>query len=93
MRLTKEEVSVIKSAILGLDPNARVFLFGSRTDNQKKGGDIDLLIFSDILTFLDKGKIRTQIFDHLEEQRIDIIIAKDDSDPFVKIALEEGIQL
>lgn len=86
MRLTK-------SAILQADPNARIFLFGSRAYDYKKGGDIDLLIFSDILTFIDKGKIKTAIFEHLEEQKIDMTIAKDESDPFVKIALEEGIPL
>ncbi|MFI5343503.1 MAG: nucleotidyltransferase domain-containing protein [Chlamydiales bacterium] len=93
MRLTKEEVSIIKSSILQVDPNAKIFLFGSRVHDHKKGGDIDLLIFSDTLTFLDKGKIRTLIFEQLEEQKIDITIAKDDSDPFVKIALEEGVPL
>lgn len=42
MRLTKQEVQIIKSAILQVDPEARIFLFGSRVDDQKKGGDIDL---------------------------------------------------
>lgn len=93
MRLTKNEVSTIKSAVHQLDPNALIFLFGSRVHDHKKGGDIDLLILSEILNFFDKAKIKTSIFEHIEEQRIDISIAKDDSDPFVKIALEEGIAL
>ncbi|MCE5294696.1 MAG: nucleotidyltransferase domain-containing protein [Chlamydiales bacterium] len=93
MRLTKDEVLTIKSAVLKLDSKAKVFLFGSRVHDHKKGGDIDILILSEKLNFLDKAKIKTFIFEHLEEQRIDITIAKDDSDPFVKIALEEGIAL
>ncbi len=93
MRLKKDEVLIIKSAVHRLDPNAQIFLFGSRVHDEKKGGDIDLLIFSNFLTFLDKAAIKTEIFKQIEEQRIDITIAKDDSDPFVKIALEEGIAL
>lgn len=93
MRLSKDEVTTIKLAVHQLDPKARVFLFGSRVDDSKKGGDIDLLILSDALNFFDKAKIKTAIFEHLEEQRIDITIARDDSDPFVKIALEKGIAL
>ena len=93
MRLSKEEVFIIKTAILERDPNAKIFLFGSRAYDDKKGGDIDLLVFSDTLHFSDKIKIKVAIFEKLEEQKIDILIAKDDTDPFVKIALSEGIEL
>jgi len=93
VRLSNEERTIIKTAVLRYDPNAKVYLFGSRVYDHKKGGDIDLLIFSDTLTFLDKAKIKSTIFEKLEEQKIDITIAKDDSDPFVKIAFEEGIPL
>lgn len=93
MRISNEESSIIKSAIHNRDPQAIIYLFGSRAYDNKKGGDIDLLIISDHLTISDKIKIKVAIFEHLEEQKIDIIIAKDDSDPFVKIALAEGIKL
>lgn len=93
MRLTDEERAIIREAVLQCDPNAKIFLFGSRVDDNKKGGDIDLLILSDTLTFLDKGKIKFAIFEKLEEQRIDITISKDDADPFVRIALEKGVPL
>lgn len=93
MRLTSQEVSVIKSSILRYDPNAKIVLFGSRVHDDKRGGDIDLLILSDTLTFHDKGKIKHAIFESLEEQRIDITISNDLADPFVQIALKEGIPL
>ena len=93
MRLTRQEVETIKGAIKQLDTEAKIYLFGSRVDDAKRGGDIDLLILSNILTFSDKIKIKVKIFEKMEEQKIDIIIAQDDSDPFVKIALETGIQL
>lgn len=49
MRLTKQQQTLIKEQIQALDANAKVFLFGSRVDDQKTGGDIDLLIFSNEL--------------------------------------------
>ena len=44
MRLSKDEVNVLKKSIKELDNKAKLYLFGSRVDNNKKGGDIDLLI-------------------------------------------------
>ena len=43
MRLTKEEISTLKSALHEMDNGAKIFLFGSRVDDMKKGGD---MIFS-----------------------------------------------
>lgn len=93
MRLSSLERSIIKNAILKLDPQAQVFLFGSRVDDRKKGGDIDILIFSSILNISDKAKILNDIFKNLEEQKIDIVIVKDSSDPFIQIIKKEAVEL
>src|SRR5262245_57570848 len=61
MRLQHQEVEIIKEAILRLDPRARVFLFGSRVDPTRKGGDIDLLILSQCLKDIDSLKILKRI--------------------------------
>ena len=50
MRLKTEEINAIKSTVHNLDQEATVFLFGSRADDSKKGGDIDLLVLSGKLT-------------------------------------------
>lgn len=68
-------------------------MFGSRVDDNKKGGDIDLLIFSDILTERDKRRIRIRLYDKLGAQKIDIVIARDLSKPFVRLAYAEGVEL
>ncbi len=44
MRLTAQEVKEIKNVISRYISDATVILFGSRADDDKRGGDIDLLI-------------------------------------------------
>jgi len=43
MRITVNEKHVIIDAVKNIDPDARLWLFGSRADDSKKGGDIDIL--------------------------------------------------
>ena len=56
MRLTNTEASVIKDLIAKVDPVGTIYLFGSRADDNRKGGDIDIFLeasrqieFKDIL--------------------------------------------
>ena len=93
MRLSSDEKSAIIQAVERLDPGAEIYLFGSRVDDTKKGGDIDILIFSDRLTFEDKLKIKAYLFERIEEQKIDLIISVDESDPFIRMALKQGVRL
>jgi predicted nucleotidyltransferase len=93
IRLNESEIKIIKDTIKGFDKNARVYLFGSRTEGDKKGGDIDLLIMSDKLTGDDKSRIKLKLFDKIGEQKIDIIIAGDKAKPFVRIAMDKGVLL
>jgi len=45
MRLTQRQQRAIKDAAAEtFDPDAKVILFGPRLDDQKRGGDIDLLV-------------------------------------------------
>ena len=74
MRLTNKEIDTIKNSVLALDADARVYLFGSRIDDAKRGGDIDLLIESNILTKQDLRKIRWQIFGVFGEQKMDLVL-------------------
>lgn len=90
MRLTDNERNSIRNVIYKLDPDAKIWLFGSRVNDRAKGGDIDLLIMSSQLTVIDKLKIRLALYDEIGEQKIDLIIAADDTDPFTRIALSEG---
>ena len=87
------EVDIIKKTIKQVDKAAKVYLFGSRVDDSLKGGDIDLLVFSENILFMDKLKIKAQLHEKLGEQKIDLLITEDKSKPFVQLALENAILL
>lgn len=42
MRLTDREVQTVRRVLHEVDPQGRIYLFGSRAVDAKKGGDIDL---------------------------------------------------
>lgn len=93
MRLSATEVSVIKEKITGFDMDCEIYLFGSRMLDEKRGGDIDLLVLSKKITNKDIRQIKYALWEELGEQKIDIVLAEDDTEPFVKIALEGGTLL
>jgi predicted nucleotidyltransferase len=79
MRLTeKHKTAIQKSAewIFGID--VQVFLFGSRTNDQLKGGDIDLLIKADgqKMTARNKVLFLVNLKKQLGEQNIDVVYEK-----------------
>jgi len=91
MRIKDHELQAIKECIRSRDPDVRIYLFGSRVSDREKGGDIDLLLLSKRLNYDDKIKIRQTLYETIGEQKIDIVIAEDTSDPFVKMAMEQGV--
>lgn len=94
MRLSKEEIENIKKSVHLLDEDAKVILFGSRKFDEKKGGDIDLLIISKKIDRKAIWEIRNNFFEKFGEQKVDILV--DDGtlkDPFKRKAFNEGIVL
>ena len=51
MRLSECEVKSVRKILYDVDPHGRIYLFGSRANDAKKGGDIDL--FFEVTTTLD----------------------------------------
>ena len=93
MRLSDAERQAILGAVAERDALADVYLFGSRVDDDAKGGDIDLLVLSGQIDFKAKLDILVDLTRQLGEQRIDLVIASDLSRPFTRIAIAEGVRL
>lgn len=104
MRLNQHEQTVIRSAVekhFGND--ARVRLFGSRTDDTLRGGDIDLLVET---TRTGRDALRAKIASvtdiqlALGDQKVDLVTcspqgqnAPDHESLIITSALQEGIPL
>lgn len=93
MRLSEAECEVILTAIAEADPCARTFLFGSRADDDARGGDIDLLCFSNKIDRPMRRQLKRSICDRLGDQRIDLVVTPTDTDPFVRLVLPEAVPL
>jgi len=93
MRLSRAEIQAIRDVVCRHDPDARIRLFGSRLNDQLRGGDIDLLILSGKLTYRDKLKIRYQLKDKLGNRKIDIIITPKPQSAFEQHAFNNSAEL
>ena len=96
MRLTENERQHIKQYVIQFfGEGSRVFLFGSRVDDAKKGGDIDLFIEPEHLIneFEQKIMLLTKLQFALGDQKIDIVLAKDPSRLIEQEARKKGVLL
>lgn len=93
MRLSEIERQAILGAIGALDPQADVFLFGSRVHDDARGGDIDLLVLSRRIDLMARLDILGNLHRHLGERKIDLLVYPDLAQPFARIAVAEGIRL
>ena len=88
MRLTKKEIEVIKEVFKG----KKVILFGSRVDNNVKGGDIDLFIDED-LHLKDVIKYKVKLLEKLGVQKIDLVSRRYASKELLDEIRKKGIVL
>lgn len=101
MRLSESEISIIKSVACEVWGNqTHIYLFGSRTDDSKKGGDIDLYINlqeeqvpKEIM--LKKAEFLGKLDFLLGEQKIDLLVRTQYNNhlSIIKIALLTGVEL
>jgi predicted nucleotidyltransferase len=81
MRIKKQEKHYIIEAVRDVSEgkNFDLYLYGSRADDTKAGGDIDLLLVTDmeniILFKKKKHIILANIKKHIGDQRIDLTIS------------------
>jgi predicted nucleotidyltransferase len=99
MRLTEYEIKAIKeTSVKVFGEGSNTYIFGSRVDDTKKGGDIDIFIETDKNTdiFENKLKFLVELEKKIGERKIDVVIKSADSDQnllIYKIAKAQGVLL
>jgi predicted nucleotidyltransferase len=95
MRLSNSEISTIKQTILQQDNNVDLYLFGSRTNDNLKGGDIDILIIGETKPPLSViRKIKIALKEKLGDQKIDVVYQQNGKlSAFGELALIDAVKL
>lgn len=97
MRLSIEHKNTIRREVTkAFNDSTKVFLFGSRSDDSKRGGDIDLYLETDIKDNIFNRKIDflLALNRELGEQKIDVVINDHRYDKSIyKIARQTGVEL
>ena len=99
MRLTPAQIDTIKStaqAVLG--EGAQVTLFGSRVDDDKKGGDVDLMVEVDQAVAepaLMAARVASRIERAMGGRKVDVLLKAPNllEQPIHRIAQQEGVLL
>ena len=95
MRLSPQQISSIRSGVQHeLGDDARVYLYGSRTDDAKRGGDVDLLIEANApVDQLVRARIKLEL-ERTLNLPVDVLFANGAStSAFVGIARSQAIAL
>ena len=96
MRLSPEQARMIKATIERIfDPSAQVWLFGSRVDDQRRGGDVDLYVEARNPELLQELRCKIGLEEALD-LHVDLIVrkpGKGKDHPIHHIAKSEGVRL
>lgn len=99
MRISEIDIREIKKIIASkINGNYSVRLFGSRLDDSKKGGDVDLLIETQFPiegSAVLSAEIAVQIERYFEGRKTDILLIAPNLKkmPVHEVALQEGVIL
>jgi len=101
MRLNTQQQAAIRATVAEtFGAGAAVWVFGSRADDSKRGGDIDLLIQTNLVDInaLMRAEISllTKLQRKLGEQKIDVLLdypTRTSYPPIFSIAKQTGILL
>ncbi len=92
MRLKKSEIELIKETIHKYIQDAVIYIFGSRLDDKKRGGDVDIFIVANRkVDLLSKSKIRFFLEEKLYKP-VDLIFHTDYEREIEKEALK-GVKI
>lgn len=99
MRLSEfEKQQILHTAREHFGDSARVSLFGSRVDNEARGGDIDLLICTDqsaAAARTQRVPFLVQLKRRIGDRRIDVVIQAPDSrrSSIHQAAASQGVEI
>ena len=99
MRLTENQRQTIKSAVTRvIGEGSRIWLFGSRVDDSKRGGDIDLLIETETVVPSRVGALcqfEGALVVQLGNRKIDVLLkdARTPDTPITLAARQTGVLL
>lgn len=98
VRLSQQEIDQLKTATKeSFGEDAEIWLFGSRADPHKHGGDIDLYIETSMTTGIFNAKLlfRNLIWPVFGEQKIDLVVHSRSlkPNPFHVLAKQTGVKL
>lgn len=93
MRLSVAEIKNLTASIKAIDAEAKIYLFGSRTNDHANGGDIDLAVFSRHIGGMQKAAVKNNFYKNFGEQKIDIVILDNPNDLFWQVIKDQSILL
>ena len=100
MRLSViEKKNILATFKIFSAPNAKIYLFGSRTDDNKKGGDIDLLIvFANSAAKLSFKRLDfiVELTKKNGERKVDVTLAAEDeltNDVFLMSVMDSAVEI
>jgi len=97
MRISEEvKKSILQVTKIVFGDEVSVYLFGSRVDDNKRGGDIDIFIKSDNLIddkLNKKIKFIVELKKRIGEQKVDLVISSNKKRLIEEIAIIKGIKL
>lgn len=95
MRLTPDQAETIRQNVRRhLGEHARIWLFGSRADDQRRGGDVDLYVEpAQPAGLVDRLRCSSALADALDLQ-VDLIVHQPGRElPIYRIARQQGVLL
>jgi uncharacterized protein len=95
MRLSSPEINALRSILGALDPAGQIYLYGSRADDRRRGGDID--VYFETSRAIDlKTRLTTQYrLEKACDTHVDLLIKnREQPDQAIHaIAREKGVLL
>jgi predicted nucleotidyltransferase len=95
MRLPPQYAEFFKAEAAALRSGAGVYLFGSRRDPARKGGDVDILVLSNPkLNWEEEARIRRRFWDQFGFQKLDLVcFSPEDQSAFKELVMLDAIRL